>query len=416
MIKDVLLNVLIILIPLVSFQLAVPHTYNEKKWFNPTVLFAIINGFSLFLCITFPVEMKEGYFFDFRAIPLAMSFLYGSYLVGFTTFGLYFIYRIFIIGTTGIFFGIVVSLAIILFCLLTYKAFHHGKLRKKIFLVIKMSLIIFLLKLARCAFNWHNWQMNAHDLSLMVLYLAVMIAAFALIIILVENYRNQQNKQMEQADKINSVGQLAASITHEVRNPMTVARGFMQIFQSEEYIPDDKKIFLNMMIQEIDRAQAIITDYLSIVKQDGLKIEQLNIKELIDSLGSVMNPFALLKGVELHYNTDQDLYIIGDQGKLKQVLMNIIKNAIEATPQGGQVTLSTIEYKNEVSIHIKDTGIGMTKEQLKKLGDPYFSTKPSGTGLGLTASYRIVEEMNGKINVESEPDKGTTFKLTFPKA
>ncbi|WHY74091.1 ATP-binding protein [Fictibacillus enclensis] len=417
MIEHLIINLLVILVPLIALQFVLFAKNSNVKRPKSLFMFNIINAGVLLVCMSFPIPFAKGIFFDLRYVPLTISFLYGGIVPGCLTAGLLIIYRIYLGGdglVTAVFFALMTGWVFFA----QYKTYHRLPIRKKL---VRVSFILFGLTLSNLIFLYiylyfaGGVEWDAVKTAVYTFYPVLQAGAVIAVVSLIERIRHTLNLQLQQSEMLHSVGQLAASVTHEVRNPLAVARGFMQIFQKEKYIPEDKKIFLTMMIEEIDRAQTIISDYLSLVKTNTSKIERLNITELLSSLKGVMYPFALLKGVELVQNGQEEVHVIGDKGKLKQILMNIIKNAIEATPEGGVVTLSAEKGNREIIIHISDTGIGMGREQLRMLGNPFFSTKSTGTGLGLMASYRMAAEMNGRIEATSEVGKGTHFKIIFPE-
>lgn len=417
MIDNMIINSLAILIPLISLQFVLIEKNAKTKRPKAALLFNIINAGALLICMTFSVSFSEGVYFDLRYVPLFVSFLYGGMLPGCLTAALLIGYRL-MIGGDGVLTAVVFTIVTAVVIVSQHKSFHLTSIPKKLKKVTQISLCITLGKLIFLFLYlmfMGSLVWNLEKASIVLMYPILQTISLVGIIFLIERIRYSLNIQLQQSEMLHSVGQLAASVTHEVRNPMAVARGFMQIFQTEKYIPEEKKIFLTMMIEEIDRAQMIISDYLSLVKPSGSRIEVLNLPELLSSLKSVMHPFALLKGVDLIQEQMDDLKMVGDRLKVKQILMNIIKNGIEATPEGGTVTLSAYLESQEVVIHIADTGVGMGREQLRMLGNPFFSTKSSGTGLGLMASYRMAAEMNGRIEASSEIGKGTEFKVIFPK-
>ncbi|UZJ77480.1 ATP-binding protein [Fictibacillus sp. KU28468] len=417
MIEHLIINLLVILVPIICLQFVLFEKNTTVNRTRASLLFQVINAGVVLVCMTFPVSFSEGVFFDLRYVPLFISFLYGGIVPGCLTAVLLIGYRLFL-GGEGMIIAVLFTLAAGLITSSQYQTYHLLPIKKKlkkitaITLGITLSKLLFLM-LYLTLFHSLSWDMK--KAMIYAFYPLLQTAALIVVISLIENIRYALNFRLQQSEMLHSVGQLAASVTHEVRNPMAVARGFMQIFQKEKYIPEDKKIFLTMMIEEIDRAQMIISDYLSLVKTNSSRIERLNVSELISSLRSVMFPYALLKGVDLVQKPGDVIHVVGDPVKIKQILMNIIKNGIEATPEGGTVTLSAFIEDKEVIINISDTGIGMGREQLKMLGNPFFSTKTSGTGLGLMASYRMAAEMNGRIEAASEIGKGTHFKIFFPK-
>ncbi|SDM57523.1 two-component system, sporulation sensor kinase B [Fictibacillus solisalsi] len=416
MIEHMIINLLVILVPLIALQFVLFEKNSDVKWPKASFLFNIINAGVILVCMSFPIPFADGIFFDLRYVPLTISFLYGGIVPGCMTAALLIIYRLYLGGegsVTAVFFALVTGWVFFA----QHQTFHRLPIRKKL---LRVSFILFGITVSNLIFLYiylyptGGVKWNTAKTAVYTFYPVLQAGAAIAVVSLIERIRHALNLQLQQSEMLHSVGQLAASVTHEVRNPMAVARGFMQIFQKEKYIPEEKKIFLSMMIEEIDRAQTIISDYLSLVKTNTSKIDRLNITELLSSLKGVMYPFALLKGVELVQKGEEEVHVIGDQGKLKQILMNIIKNAIEATPEGGVVTMSAEKGNGEIIIRISDTGVGMGREQLRMLGNPFFSTKSTGTGLGLMASYRMTAEMNGRIEAASEVGNGTHFKIIFP--
>ncbi len=211
------------------------------------------------------------------------------------------------------------------------------------------------------------------------------------------------------------VSHLAASISHEVRNPLTVAKGFMQMFH-EDLADDSKKRLWGIAIQELDRATEIINDYLMFAKPAIENREMINIGHELQHAVSIVTQLANMNTVQIHLRllNDEDYFVLGDRQKLQQCLINVLKNGIEAMPNGGELQVLLRQHHSELQIDILDSGKGMTQEQINRLGEPYFTTKEKGTGLGMMVSFSIIKGMNGSINVTSEPQKGTCFSIKLP--
>ena len=222
-------------------------------------------------------------------------------------------------------------------------------------------------------------------------------------------------KELQRAEKMNAIGQLAASVAHEIRNPMTVVRGFLQIFQSKEHFSKEEIMYVKLMIDELNRAEMIINDYLSLAKPDLDKIEKVNAGELAHNVMDLMNTFALMKqNITLNAEMDSELLLKGNTNELKQVLINIVKNGIEAMRTGGTLNLKIYKQEEYGVFEVTDTGIGMSPEELARLGTAFYSLKEKGTGMGLMVCYQIVDKMKGQIDVISEKEKGTTFRVLIP--
>lgn len=221
------------------------------------------------------------------------------------------------------------------------------------------------------------------------------------------------NHQLQQSDKMEMISSLAASVAHEVRNPLQVTRGFLQLVAVRT---DDKnKEYMSIAIEELDRASVIITDFLTFAKPQLDEFAQLNVSKEIGQIEGIIMPLATMNGGRIIVSVPSDLHIYGNSSKLKQILINLIKNSIEAFQVDGQIQIWAFEKNEEVFIHIKDNGEGIEPMQLTKLGEPYYSTKTKGTGLGLMVTFRLVEIMKGHIEFKSQRNFGTEVILRFPK-
>ncbi|OPH62017.1 hypothetical protein BC351_01885 [Paenibacillus ferrarius] len=216
-------------------------------------------------------------------------------------------------------------------------------------------------------------------------------------------------------EKDRMLGQLAATISHEIRNPLTSTRGFIQLLNQKELTHYDQKRYIELALSGVDQANTIINDYLNYAKPSSGLHEQLDIKEEVEAMLRFIMPFATDHQVVidiLHENEDP-LYILGESKKLRQCLINLIKNAIESMPDGGIITLTTCKLPNAVQVSIIDTGVGMSKTQLNSLGMPFYTTKEHGTGLGLVVVMSIIQMMNGTISFSSHLNQGTQCSLLF---
>ncbi|MED4288478.1 ATP-binding protein [Priestia megaterium] len=227
--------------------------------------------------------------------------------------------------------------------------------------------------------------------------------------------KTRMQKELQRAEKMNAIGQLAASVAHEIRNPMTVVKGFLQLFQDNTKLSNTELSYIHLMINEMDRAEAIIHDYLSLAKPDVHQHRFINCLECITSLVDLLSSYALLtNNILIELDAKEEMYVRGSRNELNQVLLNIMKNGIEAMRAGGTLRVGLYKREGHVHIQIEDTGIGMTSEQVNRLGTAFYSLKEKGTGIGLMVSYQLVEQMNGRIEVKSIPGKGSTFTLIFP--
>ncbi|WP_433945633.1 ATP-binding protein [Paenibacillus sp. SN-8-1] len=220
------------------------------------------------------------------------------------------------------------------------------------------------------------------------------------------------NDEMQRSEKMEIISELAASVAHEVRNPLQVTRGFLQLLGEKQQSQD--KIYLNMALEELDRASGIITDFLTFAKPEAGKNTVLNILNEFIHIEGILVPMANLQGGRITMDIPPLLEVKGNSSKFKQAFINIIKNSIEALHGQGEIHIWAYEKEGQIYIHVKDNGEGMNAAELARLGEPYFSNKSKGTGLGLMVTYSIIEVMNGELIFKSEKGIGTEAILRFP--
>jgi len=225
------------------------------------------------------------------------------------------------------------------------------------------------------------------------------------------------NNELQRSERMQIISQLAASVAHEVRNPLQVTRGFLQILGEKTSNNKDKE-YMNLAIEELDRASEIITDFLTFAKPQMESITMLNIAKEIEQIVGILLPLATMQGGVIHLALEDDLYIRGNASKFKQALINILKNSIEAFGDNGEIYILAYEDKKQskVIVRIKDNGEGMTETDIARLGEPYYSKKTKGTGLGLMVTFRIIEAMEGELEFQSRKGMGTEAILYFPLA
>ncbi|MHA6482993.1 ATP-binding protein [Paenibacillus sp. strain BS8-2] len=213
-------------------------------------------------------------------------------------------------------------------------------------------------------------------------------------------------------ERLSLVGQMAASITHEIRNPMAVVRGFVQLIQ-ERSSPNQFEYF-RIIMEELDRANMIISDFLSLAQNRELKMEMASLHTTINDLVPLLNADANLRGQSLEVQLCDDLPLMNlNDREIKQLLLNLARNGMEAMEDKGVLKIITTCTSEEISIHIADEGVGIQKDKLDNLFEPFYTTKTRGTGLGLPLCLSIAERHNGRIDIETCEGKGTTFIVTF---
>ncbi|OCI05304.1 PAS domain-containing sensor histidine kinase [Bacillus paralicheniformis] len=225
--------------------------------------------------------------------------------------------------------------------------------------------------------------------------------------------RKQTEELMVRSEKLSIAGQLAAGIAHEIRNPLTAIKGFLQLMKPTM---EENEHYFNIIFSELSRIELILSELLMLAKpqQNALK-EKLDLIRLIREVTALLETQANLNGILINTILPDNIYIKGDQNQLKQVFINLIKNAVESMPNGGTVHLTVRETEDSVIVEVEDEGEGIPEHVMKRIGEPFLTTKEKGTGLGLMVTFNIIENHNGTIEVDSKAEKGTTFKISFPK-
>jgi two-component system, sporulation sensor kinase B len=406
-VHHLILHVVFILFSILLFQMFARESEFGTKGFNLQFLFMniVIVVFTMF----FPVVYSSGYVYDFKVIPVILAFIYGGKRVGYAVVAVLLAASLF---TGHVFLSLLVNYAIYSLLLIPLSTWYRKAGWKKKLLMI--SLFYLLVPFTRGIFLLLKNKLE--QLPLMLSSTLIIWLTLLLTIYLIENRLEQARikKELIKAEKFNVVSQLAASVAHEIRNPMTTVRGFMQLLQGEG-LSNEQKTFIKISIQELDRAQEVINQYLSLAKPQTEEYEEFSLTDAMNESVEVMSTYAVMNSIEIKKDIEEGLMGKGLKLEIQQVFINILKNAIEAVKENGEITAEATSNKDgRIVITIKDNGAGMPPEQLKVLGSPYYSTKEKGTGLGLTVCYQIVKRMKGEIHVQSQLGEGTTFTITLP--
>lgn len=222
--------------------------------------------------------------------------------------------------------------------------------------------------------------------------------------------------QLAHSGSLSAVGQIAASIAHEIRNPITTLKGFTQLLKVSA--TEDSIRYISVIEDEIERMESILGEMLVLSKPSEKKKSVFSLEVLVSDMVSILSPKAVMDGIEVVQQVElsNNPHIFGDPDKMKQVLLNLFKNALESMQVGGKLSIHLLESDEKLILSITDTGKGMTRHQVSQVFMPFFSSKPGGTGLELPFVLKTVEDHGGTIAVESQVGIGTKFILTFPKA
>lgn len=230
-----------------------------------------------------------------------------------------------------------------------------------------------------------------------------------------EKLLRMHQAQLEHADRLASTGEMAAGIAHEIRNPLAGVLGALQVLDAEAGEDDPRKEILREMITQLNRMNQAVNDLLSYARPAAPVFEEVNLNDILDRTLSLLKPQFNGEPIAVNVQLDDTLPVIkADRTLLQQLFWNILLNAFQAMRSGGLLMVQTIWNGQHVTIHIQDTGEGISEEHRTKIFKPFFTTKHKGTGLGLAISKRIVEQHGGTISLETETGKGTTVTITLP--
>ncbi|WP_026564489.1 ATP-binding protein [Bacillus sp. UNC41MFS5] len=256
------------------------------------------------------------------------------------------------------------------------------------------------------------------DLNVLIpvlIYLTISVLAYILLIRFYSyiNSLTTVYDELRQKEKLAVIGQMAAAIGHEIRNPLSSLRGFTQL-QQERY--PNTNDFYPIMIQEIDRINTIVHDLMYLGKPRVIKFEKASIEEVVAYTLSITQQQAERQGVTVETIMAGPLPPVDcDEKQLKQVFINLIKNAIESMPEGGRIEIRVqVVEKQKMVVSIQDEGDGITEENILNLGEPFFTTKTDGTGLGLMVTNQIIKDHKGELKIESRINKGTRVIVSLP--
>ncbi|GGJ58508.1 two-component system sporulation sensor kinase B [Anoxybacillus voinovskiensis] len=406
--KDCLLNIFFLLLPVfvLALWLEERNVFEQLKKLLTIVSLLL----AMFFCITFPINVDNDHVYDLHQVLLWIGSLYygpvASLFLSLFTIGYYAVFG------KGEWVVVMLSSFVIMFIsILLMKPFLSLSPKQRVLLLFSLAAFSGLL-----TFSLSDISLTCFSCGIVYFVIQPLSAAMACYLKEMVEQTIGLRKRLMRAEKMEVVSHLAASISHEVRNPLTAARGFMQLLAQSQLPMDKRKQYMQIAIEEIDRAEAIITDYLTFAKPSPEQVEKLNVKAEIERVIDVLRPFANMNSVEIRSSLIP-FHVFGERDKFQQCLLNIMKNSIEAMPNGGTLDVYVSIGQDEVLIRITDTGIGMTKEQIERLGEPYFTTKGmKGTGLGMMVVYRIIESMGGSIEIISEVNKGTEISLSLPLA
>jgi len=221
--------------------------------------------------------------------------------------------------------------------------------------------------------------------------------------------------QLERSHHLSLVGQMAAGVAHEIKNPLASIKGALEIIHDQSVARSDREEFSEIAFKEVKRIEGTVTEFLEFARPKETQRESLDLSVSVESSIKQLSPQVAKAGLQLQSHIEQGIFVLGDLDKIRQVLLNLLLNSIEASRPGDTISIELrLTGADRAILSISDTGKGMTAAELSQAFDPFYTTKAAGTGLGLPIVKTIVDRHGGQIELLSEPEKGTRITITLP--
>ncbi|WP_404330161.1 ATP-binding protein [Mesobacillus maritimus] len=402
-------NLFYILVSVFVYFILIDHSKRMKQY-KKTLLIACMSV-PIILCMRFPIYIDEYCVHDFRQIPLFIGTLYGGWPVGAVLLVITLLGRFYLFGFN--FLTLIVYLVIFFSTALFANKFNGFKRKGKVLSSSLLSFVVGVMTTLIAVSFSDFFQVTEAYVFYFVIMPPIIMFSFVYLAETLQDAINIKPK-MVKLEKMEVVSQLAASISHEVRNPLTVVKGFIDLLKDPNLSQDKRDEYIEHINRELQSAESIISDYLAFAKPATEQINPIFVDREISSILQMIKPWANMNSVHISEELTPGV-IHGNTQHFKQCFINLIKNGIEAMPEGGELRVITSVSNKHITIKIEDSGVGMTKEQLNRFGEPYYSSKEKGTGLGSMVIVRTIQTMNGTLDISSVLHKGTTITVKLPE-
>lgn len=363
--------------------------------FGGAYIFQLILAFCLSLCLL--LYPKNGTDFYRIIIILLASIYFYTLCILYPETGSNFILLCFIPALSILFFN--------------YKLFYFSLFLNGFFMLLFFGYILIVDQ------NYHYSYIEQDIIGNLLNFFASQVIVYFIFYLTSVRVKRQHvyYEQIQHSERLKTSGQLAAAVAHEIRNPLTVVKGFLQFYKEDHSFTSKHKHHFALMIDELNMAEEVISQFLTMAKPEQEKVTEIvDVQAILQSVTDLLHSYGHLHDNQIELNVTDDCTISANIIELKQLFINIIKNAIEASKYGDLVKVTAKREQDFVVINVIDHGKGMSEEEIAILGTPFYSLKRKGTGLGLMICFNIVEKYNGKLKFESLKDHGTTTIIRFP--
>lgn len=403
--KDIILNMILITFPILIYFVLV--SYNEEIKIKKDTLLTITLITSLYLCLKYVQDEVNTKILLFCNIPIVIAYMKNKPVLGVFLSVANILYSHFILEI-----DILITIIKYISYLVLYLCAKKKKLSNSSFILSVAVIQAFFLSFE---YFFKDIKVSLENLLmlLMIIFIYYFLAFSILYLFRIIDKLESLNETIKILEKDKTIKDALFKLTHEIKNPLAVCKGYLDMIDINKKEKAEK--YISIMKQEVDRSLNIISDF---VEYNKIKIkkEQIDLNCLLDDVYDSFKILVNNKKVKLEYKDrdDEEIYFEGDYERLKQVLVNLLKNALEATEENGRIEIYSNIYKKHLEIIIKDNGIGMSKETLEKIKEMFYTTKQNGTGLGVALSNEIIKSHNGELIFESETNKGTTATIRLP--
>lgn len=407
-IEDIILNLILIVFPLLVYLVLVCYKNDAVNKIKHMLLNLALFT-SLYLCLKFGITDSNNKILLFCNIPIVIAYMKkytysGIILSIINTIYCYFIYDEFFIITI-----IKYTSYLVLYICASKRRLSRGSF------ILSIAVLQGFFLSFEYFFREVNISINDFVILLVLVFIYYFVTFSILYIFKVIEKVESLNNTIRLLEKDKVIKDALFKLTHEIKNPLAVCKGYLDMINIENKEKSTK--YISIMKQEINRSLNIISDFVEFNKIKVTK-EQIDLNLLLEDVYDSFKMLINANNIKLIYNeyNDEDIYIIGDYERLKQVIINLLKNSLESIEEKGKIKICTNICKKHIDITIEDDGKGMDNEVLSRLKEMFYTTKDNGTGLGVALSNEIIRAHNGELNYKSEPNKGTKATIRLPYA
>jgi len=408
-IEDIILNLILILFPIFVYLVLVCYRCEESNSKMKNILLNIALLTSLYLCLKYGSNNENNKIMLFCNIPIVIAYMKKQ-----TKFGI----MLSIINIAYCYFVNNSIMIIILIKYITYLILYFCAEKKKLssgsFILSVAVLQGFFLSF-EYFFKEINITLSDFIILLTVVFIYYFITFTVLYLFKIIEKIESLNSTIKLLEKDKQIKDALFKLTHEIKNPLAVCKGYLDMINLDNIEKSNK--YITIMKQEINRSLNIISDFVEYNKIKVVK-EQIDLNMLLEDVYDSFKILVNASNIKLLYNdkNNDDIYIMGDYERLKQVLINLLKNSLESIENKGKIQIYTKLYKKYIDIVVQDDGKGMDEEVQSKLLEMFYTTKNNGTGLGVSLSNEIIKAHNGKLLYKSKVNTGTIATIRLPYA